>query len=232
MPAAEASPTNRTSHVCQARIRKDRRPMKRVYLLRHAKSSWKDGSLADRGARWRDAGRRAAEAVPVTWRRRPSGRSRSARPPAEPVKRSSASRARSAMSRGEARRGALRRQRPKLLACLKVLPREVGSAMLIGHNPGLREPCCHWLPREPGSRACARSTRQGPSRQSTCRPSDGARSNEAARAGRLHPARTCVATISIAAPSPRVIHAVRPPVVSRLSSEFATRMPLHARTLH
>jgi phosphohistidine phosphatase len=28
---------------------------------------------------------------------------------------------------------------PKLLGCLKALPREVGSVMLIGHNPGLEE---------------------------------------------------------------------------------------------
>jgi phosphohistidine phosphatase SixA len=37
--------------------------MKRVYLLRHAKSSWKDGSLADRERPLAGRGRRAAKAV-------------------------------------------------------------------------------------------------------------------------------------------------------------------------
>jgi phosphohistidine phosphatase len=37
--------------------------MKRVYLLRHTKSSWKDRSLADRDRPLAGRGRRAAKAV-------------------------------------------------------------------------------------------------------------------------------------------------------------------------
>lgn len=37
--------------------------MKRVYLLRHAKSSWKDRSLADRDRPLAGRGRRAATAI-------------------------------------------------------------------------------------------------------------------------------------------------------------------------
>jgi phosphohistidine phosphatase len=115
--------------------------MKRVYLLRHAKSSWKDGSLADRERPLAGRGRRAAKAVArhlEKERLRPDlvlcSPARRTRETLERVEGGFGDRVEARLD--EALYGA---SESKLLACLKALPREVGSVLLIGHNPGLGE---------------------------------------------------------------------------------------------
>jgi phosphohistidine phosphatase len=115
--------------------------MRRVYLLRHAKSSWEDGSLADRDRPLAKRGRRAAKAMArhlETDRIRP-----------DLVLCSPARRTRETLERIEGAFGdrvETRVEDPlygageaKLLACLQALPEEVASVMLIGHNPGIEE---------------------------------------------------------------------------------------------
>jgi phosphohistidine phosphatase len=115
--------------------------MKRVYLLRHAKSSWKDDSVADRDRPLAGRGRRAAKAM--------AGHldAEGIRP--DLVLCSPARRTRETLQRVEGAFGDRVEARfdealygasePELLARLKALPQEVGSVMLIGHNPGLEE---------------------------------------------------------------------------------------------
>jgi phosphohistidine phosphatase len=115
--------------------------MKRVYLLLHAKSSGKDGSLADRERPLAGRGRRAAKAVArhlEQERIRPDlvlcSPARRTRETLERVEGAFGNRVEARLD--EALYGA---SESKLLGCLKALPREVGSVMLIGHNPGLGE---------------------------------------------------------------------------------------------
>jgi phosphohistidine phosphatase len=115
--------------------------MKRVYLLRHAKSSWKDRSLADRDRPLAGRGRRAATAIADHLR------AEGVRP--ELVLCSPARRARETLERVEGalgdevevvfEEGLYGASEAGLLARLRSLPREVGSVMVIGHNPGLGE---------------------------------------------------------------------------------------------
>jgi phosphohistidine phosphatase len=113
--------------------------MRRVYLLRHAKSSWKDDSLADRERPLAGRGRTAAKAMarhledegirPDLVLCSPARRTRE-----------TLERVEGALGDGvEARlEGALYgASEAELLGCLKTLPDEVDSVMLIGHNPGL-----------------------------------------------------------------------------------------------
>jgi phosphohistidine phosphatase len=115
--------------------------MKRVYMLRHAKSSWKDGSLPDRDRPLAGRGRRAAKAMARYLE------AEGIRP--DLVLCSSARRTRETLELakgawgdgvetnvGEALYGA---SESELLAHLKALPEEVGSVMMIGHNPGLED---------------------------------------------------------------------------------------------
>ncbi len=110
-------------------------------MLRHAKSSWKDRSLADRDRPLSGRGKRAAKAMARHLE------AEGIRP--DLVLCSPARRARETLERIE---GAFGDQvqasfeealygasQAELLACLKVLPQEVGSVMLIGHNPGLEQ---------------------------------------------------------------------------------------------
>ena len=113
--------------------------MKRVYLLRHAKSSWKDGSLADRDRRLARRGRRAAKAVArhlEAERIRPDlvlcSPARRTRETLELVEGAFGDRVETTLD--EALYAA---SEAGLLARLELLPEEVGSVMLIGHNPGL-----------------------------------------------------------------------------------------------
>ena len=113
--------------------------MRFVYLLRHAKSSWKSG-VPDHERPLAGRGRRAAKAI-----------SRHVREQAvEPglVLCSTARRARETLERIEPALGspAVRIERSLygassdvLLDRLRAVPDEVGSVMLIGHNPGLQE---------------------------------------------------------------------------------------------
>jgi phosphohistidine phosphatase len=115
--------------------------MRRVYLLRHAKSSWKDHSLADRDRPLAGRGRRAAKAIAAHLQ------AEGVRP--ELVLCSPARRARETLERIEGAFGGrvevsfedalYGAGEAELLARLEALPQEVGSVMLIGHNPGLEE---------------------------------------------------------------------------------------------
>ena len=113
--------------------------MRRVYLLRHAKSSWKDRSLADRDRPLAGRGKRAAKAVASHIE------AEGIRP--DLVLCSPARRSRETLERVEAAFGERVEARfeevlygaseAELLACLRALPPEVHSVMIVGHNPGL-----------------------------------------------------------------------------------------------
>jgi phosphohistidine phosphatase len=112
--------------------------VKRLYLLRHAKSSWKQPELADRDRPLAGRGRRAAKAI---------GRHlREAGIDPELVLCSPARRARETLERIEPAlgRGAVRVEPAlygasagELLTLLREVPDAVGSVMLIGHNPAM-----------------------------------------------------------------------------------------------
>lgn len=115
--------------------------MKRVYLLRHAKSSWKDGSLADRDRPLAKRGKRGAKAMARHLEAegiRPDlvlcSPARRTRETLELVERAFPDGIEATLD--EALYGA---SESELLARLQALPEEVGSVMLIGHNPGLEE---------------------------------------------------------------------------------------------
>ena len=116
--------------------------MRRVYLLRHAKSSWKDRSLADRDRPLAGRGRRAARAIADHLG------AEGVRP--ELVLCSPARRARETLERVE---GALGDEVEAVFeeglygasgagrGCWRAFARspEVGSVLVIGHNPGLEQ---------------------------------------------------------------------------------------------
>jgi phosphohistidine phosphatase len=115
--------------------------MRRVYLLRHAKSSWRDRSLADRDRPLAGRGRRAAKAVARHLEAegiRPDlvlcSPARRTRETLERVERGFGDQVEARLE--EALYGA---SEAELLARLEALPQQVGSVMLIGHNPGLEE---------------------------------------------------------------------------------------------
>jgi phosphohistidine phosphatase len=114
--------------------------MKQLYLLRHAKSSWKDRSLPDHDRPLAGRGRRAAKAIARHLREQ------GIEP--ELVLCSSARRARETLERIEPAlgTGAARVEDDlyaasagALLERLRSVPNTVESVMLIGHNPGLQE---------------------------------------------------------------------------------------------
>jgi phosphohistidine phosphatase len=114
--------------------------MKRLYLLRHAKSSWKDTSLPDHDRPLAGRGRRAAKAIARHMREH------GVEP--ELVLCSTAQRARQTLDRIEPALGSatVRVERdlyaasaPALLERLRGVPDAVESVMVIGHNPGLQE---------------------------------------------------------------------------------------------
>jgi phosphohistidine phosphatase len=114
--------------------------VKRLFLLRHAKSAWDDPALRDRDRPLAPRGRKAAKRV-ARWAKK-----HGVRP--QLVVCSSAVRAQQTLQRllpglGEPEvwvevtlyaAGA-----ETLLARIRALPDEAGEAMLIGHNPGLME---------------------------------------------------------------------------------------------
>jgi phosphohistidine phosphatase len=114
--------------------------MKRIYLLRHAKSSWKDASLPDHDRQLAGRGRGAAKAIARYLRDEGI----------EPglVLCSSARRARETLDRIEPALGAptvvvdgdfYAAGAHTLLDRLRRVPDTVESVLLIGHNPGLQE---------------------------------------------------------------------------------------------
>jgi phosphohistidine phosphatase len=115
--------------------------MRRVYLLRHAKSSWKDRSLPDRERPLAGRGKRAAKAM--------AGHLEAEGIRPDLVLCSPARRTRETLERVEAALGDQVETRldealygaseAELLACLRALAQEVDSVMVIGHNPGLEQ---------------------------------------------------------------------------------------------
>ena len=114
--------------------------MRRLYLLRHAKSSWKDPDLADPDRPLARRGRRASKAI--------AGYLREQDIAPELVLCSSARRTRETLERLEPALGSPTvRIEPELYAAsasallerLRRVPDAVGSVMLIGHNPGMQD---------------------------------------------------------------------------------------------
>jgi phosphohistidine phosphatase len=112
--------------------------MSRLYLLRHAKSSWSDPGLADHDRPLAPRGRRAAKAIGRYLREQD----------VEPalVLCSTAARTRETLQRIDVDRREERIERglysadaEALLARLREVPDEVRSVMLIGHNPGVQD---------------------------------------------------------------------------------------------
>jgi phosphohistidine phosphatase len=110
----------------------------RLFLLRHAKSSWKDPRQADHDRPLAGRGRRAAKAL-----------ARHVRERIEPALGVADVRCEPALYGASA--GAL-------LERLHDVPDHVGSVMLIGHNPGLQE-----LARSPKYRSGSSWRRMWPS---------------------------------------------------------------------
>jgi phosphohistidine phosphatase len=114
--------------------------MKRLYLLRHAKSSWKDTSLPDHDRPLAGRGRRAAKAIARHMREHGVA--------PKLVLCSTARRARETLDRIKSALGSptvrvesdlYAASAPALLERLRCLPDTVESVMVIGHNPGLQE---------------------------------------------------------------------------------------------
>jgi phosphohistidine phosphatase len=114
--------------------------MYRLHLLRHAKSSWGDSTLADLERPLAPRGRKAAKRI-ADW-----AASHDVRP--QVVACSSAVRARETLQRvlpglGEpeiwTEVSLYAASAETLLARVQALPDEVEEAMLIGHNPGFQE---------------------------------------------------------------------------------------------
>lgn len=115
--------------------------MKTVYLLRHAKSAWDKGDLADHDRPLSKRGREACDTLARYVRRRH----------VEPalVLCSTAKRARQTFEgiaerlgrtwAAEERDDLYLAEAPRMLALLRGLPDELPSVMLVGHNPGLAE---------------------------------------------------------------------------------------------
>ena len=114
--------------------------MKRLYLLRHAKSAWDDPELRDRERPLSPRGRKAAKRV-ARW-----ASTHDVRP--QLVVCSSAVRAQQTLQRVLPALGEptvwvevtlYAAAAETLLARVRALPEEVEDAMLVGHNPGLMD---------------------------------------------------------------------------------------------
>lgn len=115
--------------------------MRRLFLLRHAKSSWDDPTLADIDRPLAPRGRRAAKAM--------AAHLRESETPPELVLCSPSRRTRQTLDRiaPSLGRGTVVRIEPELyeasaatlLKKLRELPDDVGSVMLIAHNPGTQD---------------------------------------------------------------------------------------------
>ena len=115
--------------------------MKRLYLLRHAKSSWEDPKLADQDRPLAPRGRRAAGVMAEHLRRKEIA--------PELVLCSRSTRTRQTLTRiapglGESADVQIRSElyaasAADLLEALREVQDEVRSVMLIGHNPGIQD---------------------------------------------------------------------------------------------
>jgi phosphohistidine phosphatase len=115
--------------------------MKRLYLLRHAKSSWDDPTLADHDRPLAPRGRRAAKVMAKHLQRNEIA--------PELVLCSGSRRTRQTLKRiapglGDSAEVQIRSElyaasSAELLEVLREQPDEVGSVMVIGHNPGIQD---------------------------------------------------------------------------------------------
>lgn len=113
--------------------------MKRLYLLRHGKSSWDEPGLADHDRPLAKRGRRASKAIAEYLRDQ--------RICPQLVLCSSSTRTRQTLERIGLANGSTVRiddalyaaSARELLGMLKGLPDDVDSVMLIGHNPGIQD---------------------------------------------------------------------------------------------
>jgi phosphohistidine phosphatase len=132
---ATRTPAHRVAAVLRLSVVADRR----LYLLRHAKSSWKEAGIPDHDRPLAGRGRKAAKAMAKhlhAQRIRP-----------ELVLCSSATRARQTFERLEplgAREVHIERElygadAATLLVRLRDVPEAVGSVMVVAHNPGLED---------------------------------------------------------------------------------------------
>jgi phosphohistidine phosphatase len=113
--------------------------VKRVYLLRHAKSSWKDPDLADRERPLAPRGRRAAKAIAAYLS---AHRIAPALVLCSPARRARQTLEHVAPGLGDAPEvriepGLYDDSERELLARLQEVPEDVPSVMLIGHNPAI-----------------------------------------------------------------------------------------------
>ncbi|MGN6377740.1 MAG: SixA phosphatase family protein [Gaiellales bacterium] len=115
--------------------------MKTLHLLRHAKSSWDDESLADHERPLAPRGRRDAEAMAEQLQATVADG-------LDLVLCSSAVRTRQTLELVSAGLGDARVEiddavygasADALLACLRAVPEEVGAVLMIGHNPGMHD---------------------------------------------------------------------------------------------
>ena len=116
-------------------------PRHRLFVLRHAKSSWHDSSLDDHDRPLAPRGRRAAEAL--------ADHMATIDPPPALVLCSTARRARETLEPVRERLSAGIEVRfeedlygapaPLLLARLRLVPEETPSVLLVGHNPGVED---------------------------------------------------------------------------------------------
>jgi phosphohistidine phosphatase len=124
--------------------------MKRLFLLRHAKSSWGDPTLADHDRPLAPRGRRATKAIRKHLEKNaveidlvlcsPARRTR------ETLERIEAALGRAAVELDPALYAA---GEEALLERLREVPDEIGSALLIGHNPGLHDLVVRLAPDAP-----------------------------------------------------------------------------------
>lgn len=126
--------------------------VKRVWLLRHAKSSWADPALADHDRPLAPRGRKAAKRI-ARW-----ATDNGVRP--ELVLCSTALRARATLDlvlAGLARPevefegGLYHASGGDLHERLRMLPGDVADVLLLGHNPGLHELACELAPPGPSA---------------------------------------------------------------------------------
>jgi phosphohistidine phosphatase len=115
--------------------------MKRLYLLRHAKSSWDDPTLADHDRPLAPRGRRAAKVMAKHLGRKGIAPELVL---CSPSRRTRQTLTRIAPSMGKSpdvqiEPGLYAASAPVLLEVLHEVPDEVESVMLIGHNPGIQD---------------------------------------------------------------------------------------------
>jgi phosphohistidine phosphatase len=111
---------------------------RRLYLVRHAKSSWKEAGIADHDRPLAPRGKRASKAM-AAWLREH-------RVVPEMVLCSTATRAQQTFKRLDLAPRHLHVERElygadaaTILARLRDVPGRIGSVMVIGHNPGLED---------------------------------------------------------------------------------------------